>query len=167
MLALATTGHVTWRWNAIDPTTLWTNVALYLLLAHREELAYRGWAFRTLVHRHGALVAQLVTALLFAAEHVVGGVPWVQALFGAGVGSLAFGATALRSGGLAMPIAFHTAWNIADWARGGKNASGVLLSAVQPGFESAFDVINTVSYATLMLTATAFILFWRRRKKAS
>jgi membrane protease YdiL (CAAX protease family) len=165
MLVLAAAGHVTWHWNpAISAATFCANVALYVLLAHREELAYRGWAFRTLTRQRGALAAQLVIALLFAAEHVVGGVPWEQALLGAGVGSLAFGAAALRSGGLAMPIAFHAAWNIADWARGSKNATGFLLPAVQPGFERSTELISLISYVSLMATATTLILFWGPRR---
>jgi membrane protease YdiL (CAAX protease family) len=166
MLVLAASGHIAWQWNPdISSATFCTNVALYLLLAHREELAYRGWAFRTLVRQRSAMTAQLAIALLFAAEHVAGGVPWQQALLGAGVGSLAFGAAALRTGGLAMPIAFHTAWNIADWARGSKNATGFLLPSVQPGFERPTELISLASYVVLMLAATAVILLWRPRRK--
>ena len=166
MLVLAASGHVAWRWNPdISLATLCANVALYLLLAHREELAYRGWAFRTLVRQRGAPAAQLAMALLFAAEHVAGGIPWEQALLGAGVGSLAFGAAALRTGGLAMPIAFHAAWNVADWARGGKNGSGFLLPTVQPGFERSTELISLASYVALMLATTALILLWRPSRK--
>jgi membrane protease YdiL (CAAX protease family) len=54
-------------------------------------------------------------AFAFAVEHVVGGMRWLHAILGAGIGSLLLGMAALATRGLAMPISLHAAWNFGQW----------------------------------------------------
>ena len=88
-------------------------VITFLLLATREELAFRGYPLRKLAADLNPWAAQLIVAALFAIEHMIGGANWSNALFGAGMGSLVFGMAALATRGLAMPIGLHAAYNIA------------------------------------------------------
>lgn len=166
-LLIAMTGHIAWHWNAaFDPHQLVTVLTLYALLATREELAFHGWPFRLLASSWGALGAQVVVAILFAVEHTVGGVPVSQAILGAGIGSLVFGAVALRTGGVAMPIGLHLAWNLGDWARGGKDATGILTSAVDRGYEAFLNHVSLAAYVAVMLPVSLLLVMVQRGPEA-
>ena len=92
----------------------------YLALALREELAFRGYPLRRLESPFGLWGAQLIVAAAFALEHVAGGLSWMHAFLGAGVGSLLFGMAALATRDLTMPIGLHAAWNFGSWMFGEK-----------------------------------------------
>jgi membrane protease YdiL (CAAX protease family) len=134
----------------------------YIFLASREELAFHGYPLRRLRSAFGLWPAQLAVALVFAAEHAVGGVTWLHALLGAGVGSLLFGMAALATRGLAVPIGIHAAWNLGDWMRGGKGPGG-LWSPVG-GYQDHADRATTLGYVFVMLSATLFFWLWQRRE---
>ena len=86
------TGHVHWERAPENGAALAAiTLIAYLTLASREELAFHGYPLRRLEQSFGVWSAQLIVALVFAVEHMVGGWPWTRALFGAGVGSLLFG----------------------------------------------------------------------------
>jgi membrane protease YdiL (CAAX protease family) len=88
---------------------------LALLMLLPEELVFRGYAFRKAASRWGAPAALTASSLLFGAYHVVGSGYW-----GAGaaflfampaLGGLVFGAAALRTDGLALPVGLHLGGN--------------------------------------------------------
>ena len=89
-----------------------SSAVIFILFAIREELAYHGYPLRRLNERLGYWPAQLAIAVLFALEHRISGWTWVTAAGGAFFGSLLFGAAALSTDGLAVPIGMHAAWNI-------------------------------------------------------
>lgn len=159
-------GHVQWvRSGSVGFLDVFTLLIAYLLLASREELAFRGYPLRRLKSMLGLWPAQLIIALVFAAEHVIGGATWAQALYGAAVGSLLFGMAAIATGGLAVPIGLHAAWNFGDWMHGGKGPGGVWKAVVADGFTARAELVGIVAYVTVMMSATLAFWWWHRRKR--
>ncbi|MCX4474294.1 CPBP family intramembrane metalloprotease [Micromonospora sp. NBC_01655] len=129
-----------------------------LLLAAREEIAFRAYPLRALDARYGVATALAGTAAMFCVEHILGGSSWDNAVFGSIPGALVFGMAALASRGLALPLGLHTAWNCVDWATGGKGDDGLWRRVVEPGREQAGAVLGLASFGLVM--AAAFVLLW-------
>lgn len=104
-----------WAWNPRFSAgmTMWS--LLWLLSANTvEELVFRGYGFERLIKGLGHWPAQVVTALLFAAFHVVNGWPWQVALLGTTTGSLLFGLVFVRWRSVPAAAGVHAA---ANWMR--------------------------------------------------
>ena len=140
-------------------------LAAYLVLACREELAFRGYPLRLLNRLFGLWFAQIFVAALFAAEHKLGGLRGTRALIGAAVGSLLFGMAALATRGLAVPIGVHAAWNFGQWALGLRGGSSVWRPVVRDGFRASVDLAGTIIYLALFGTAT--LAFWLGGRRAT
>lgn len=138
----------------------------FLLLATREELAFRGYPFCVLAFKFRPWIAQIGVAAMFIIEHKLGGATWENAVLGAGLGSLVFGMAALATKGLALPIGIHAAWNIGDWARGGKGDGGLWHTVVEPGSAAYAEKVAMASYVSVMLCALA-ALWWLRQRSRS
>ena len=153
-------GNIRWvRSQGIGFQSVATSLVIYFLLSCREELAFHGYPLRRLNSTFGLLIAQLIVAVVFALEHVAGGSTWMQAFLGAGVGSLLFGMAAIATGGLALPIGLHAAWNFGDWMRGGKPSSGLWHPVGHA------NVAGMIGYVAVMASATlTFWWFYRRSK---
>jgi membrane protease YdiL (CAAX protease family) len=136
-----------------------------VLLACREELAFRGYPLRRLNSLFGLWVSLIIVALVFALEHVAGGSSWTQALFGAGVGSLLFGMAALATRGLAVPIGIHAAWNLGDWLHGGKGSGGLWHPIGLDANRDRADSAAIIGYVVIMLAATLAFWLWRPRAR--
>lgn len=165
MVLLVAYGHVQWV-RAPAPPSPWQALlamAGYVALAWREELAFRGYPLRVLAAAGGPWMAQIVVAGLFVLEHRLGGNSWSNAIVGAGLGALVFGAAALSSRGLALPLGLHAAWNIGDWMRGNKG-SGYWVALVEPGHAGAVERFGLTAYALVMVTALLLFEGWRRAK---
>jgi membrane protease YdiL (CAAX protease family) len=144
----------------------WPITVVYLLsyigLAAMEELAFRGYPLFHLRRAYGVWSAQIIVALAFALYHMTQGWPLLAALLGTTAGSILFGAAALRSGGLALPIGIHAAWNFGTWALGEKAAIGVWVIARRPGDDN--PLVGTVIYLGVMLGA-AWLIGWVGRSR--
>jgi CAAX protease family protein len=155
------------HWMAASPTpAMFLPVFGYLLLATREELAFRGYPLRKLAAEKGPWTAQIVVVILFVIEHRIGGSSWSNALVGSGVGGLVFGMAALASRGLALPIGLHAAWNIGDWARGTKGGGGLWQTVVEPGSATHAERIAMAAYVAVMSLAFFGLSQWYRRTRA-
>lgn len=155
---LSVVGRVRWLpVESVDPGRVALAVAGYALLASREEVAFRGYPLRRLASGFGPWAAQILVVMVFIAEHRLGGATWSNAIIGSGLGGLVFGMAALATRGLALPIGLHAAWNVGDWARGGKGVDGVWRAVVDPAHQRAMDSLSMVLYATIM--AAAFGVF--------
>ena len=139
----------------------------YLALASREELAFHGYPLRRLEQSFGIWGAQLIVALVFALEHMVGGWPWTRALFGAGVGSLLFGMAAIATRGLAVPIGLHAAWNFGQSMMGLNGEPALWRAVVDNGQEQHIEHVRTISYVAVMGSATLAFWFWHRKTNLS
>ena len=84
-LVLGVTGQVQWvREQPPRLSACAATLVVYLVLSSREELAFHGYPLRRLDNRFGLWRAQLLVALIFAAEHKLGGFSWTDALLSAG-----------------------------------------------------------------------------------
>jgi membrane protease YdiL (CAAX protease family) len=83
--------------------------------ASMEETVYRGALLRWVMRSHGSVLAMAVQAAAFGLAHGVGtdfaGSP-LPVVAATTAGGLAFGAIALRTGSLLLPIALHAALDI-------------------------------------------------------
>jgi membrane protease YdiL (CAAX protease family) len=151
--------HVRWiRSDVTDAKPIVIALVTYLLLACREELAFRGYPLRRLNRSFGAWTAQLVVALVFALEHRAGGYSWANALFGVFVGSLLFGMAALATRGLALPIGLHAAWNFGQFIIGEKESPGLWKATIPGGPSASADHVALIAYVTVFGLAT--LAFW-------
>src|SRR5580700_1469076 len=139
----------------------------FIALSCREELSFHGYPLRCLQRSFGLWSAQIIVAVVFAAEHMAGGWPWTLALFGAGVGSLAFGMAAIATRGLALPIGLHAAWNFGDWMLGGKDSPGLWKAVVEDGFKERAAFVGITSYVLVMCLATLAFWWWHRSVERS
>jgi len=139
----------------------------YLVLACREELAFRGYPLRLLNRLFGLWFAQIFVAAVFAAEHKLGGLSGMSALIGAAVGSLLFGMAALATRGLAVPIGVHAAWNFGQWALGLRGGAALWRPVVVNGLQEKVDLAGTIIYLAVFGSATLGFWLWHRRKTQS
>jgi len=98
-------------WSAA-PGVLLAGV-LVLLQCWAEEALFRGWLQPVLSDRWGVWVGLGVTTVLFGVAHSVR-TPSPVAVLNATLAGLMFGLLALRTGGLAAPIAAHFGYNWAE-----------------------------------------------------
>jgi uncharacterized protein len=163
-----TTGYVHWE-RAPENGTFMATITLiaYLALASREELAFHGYPLRRLEQSFGVWGAQLIVALVFALEHMVGGWSWTRALFGAGVGSLLFGMAAIATRGLAVPIGLHAAWNFGQSMMGLGGEPALWRAVVDNGQEQHIERVRAISYLAVMGSATLAFWFWHRKTNLS
>jgi membrane protease YdiL (CAAX protease family) len=136
-------------------------LALYILVAIREELAFRGYPLFSLNYRFGLWTAQLIILVIFSLEHVAGGMTWIEAFLGAGTGALLFGFAALRTNGIALPIGLHAAWNFGQWCLGFKKETGLLHGVAEKGFENIVERNAWIGYLLIMVIAIVVFYFYR------
>lgn len=162
----AIVGRVRWiRSESVGPGTIAMMLATYILLACREELAFRGYPLRRLNSVYGLWISQIVVSIVFALEHVAGGSSWMQAFLGAGIGSLLFGMAALATRGLAVPIGLHAAWNFGDWLHGGKGSGSLWRPIISDAYQNSADRAAMAGYIIIMIVAT--VAFWIRTPQES
>src|ERR1700733_245175 len=157
-------GHFQWvRSSESGLAATAITLLTYIALSCREELAFRGYPLRRLQPVIGLWGAQVIVALVFAAEHVAGGLSWSRALLGAGVGSLLFGMAAIATRGLAVPIGLHAAWNFGDWMMGGKDSSGLWRMVAADPYQGRLQFVRTVAYLVVIVSSTLAFWIWHRR----
>jgi len=136
-------------------------LTLYILVAIREELAFRGYPLFSLNHRFGLWTAQIIILIIFSLEHVAGGMTWFQAFLGAGTGALLFGFAAIKTKGIALPVGLHAAWNFGQWCLGFKKQTGLLQGIAKKGFENVVERNAWISYLIIMAIAIVVFYFYK------
>lgn len=137
---------------------------LYLLVACREEISFRGYPLQSLNDSIGPFWAQVIIAIIFSLEHVAGGMTWLNALIGSGTGAILFGVAALRTKGLALSTGLHLAWNFGQWLVGFKGTPGVWRAVVEKSQESGVEMIGSISYLAVM--GSTILAIWYFYPKA-
>jgi membrane protease YdiL (CAAX protease family) len=166
-LLVGVAGHTHWVRTARPTGYLASLVVIgYLFLSVREELAFHGYPLRRLQVLVGVWGAQATIAAVFALEHMAGGWPLAQALWGAGVGSLLFGMASIATRGLAVPIGIHAAWNVGDWLRGNRPEPGMWRPEIEKGFEGTAAWTGIWTYVAIMALATFCFWCWHRAREA-
>jgi hypothetical protein len=126
-----------------------------------------GYPLRSLNYVIGPWSAQLIIALIFVTEHVVGGMTWPEAILGPGLGALLFGLAALKTKGLALPIGLHSAWNFVQWLLGFKNGTGWYKVVVEKGNEAKVELVGGISYLLVMGMAIIAFYYWKKGPESS
>jgi hypothetical protein len=162
-------GHTHW---ARDPksgsmASVLLPLTAYVLLALREELAFRAYPLRSLERASGMWVALIVTSIIFTLEHTAGGWTWSRSLLGPPAGALMFGMAALATRGIAVPLGIHVAFNFGQWAMGQKENAGLWRPIINAGFNRQAETLGYVGYL-LGALATAFAFWlWQRGRRSS
>jgi membrane protease YdiL (CAAX protease family) len=162
----ATVGPLTF--TAVSPPPAGTVVLLVcslIALSAMEELGFRGYALRTLTSAIGTWQAQVAVAIAFGLSHIAFGWTWQSVLFGVVPSALLFGAVAIASGGLAMPIGLHAAVNFAQWAVGEKETSGYGTLVMDPAHVARAQTVAPLVGACVPLLFTAAIWLWHARRR--
>ena len=89
-------------------------IGALLPLALMEEIAFRSYPFTQLQRRYGLWFAQVVTAIAFAAYHILMGWPPLIAVLGPGIWAFVFGIAAARTGGISVSTGLHFGVNVAQ-----------------------------------------------------
>ena len=138
-------------------------LTLYILVAVREELAFRGYPLFSLNYSFGLLTSQVIIVVLFSTEHIAGGMAWIQAFLGPGTGALLFGFAALRTNGIAVPVGLHAAWNFGQWCLGFKKDPGIFVGMADKGYENTVERNGWIAYLLIMASAIAAFYFYRQK----
>lgn len=158
-------GHYSITITSVPLSTVVFYLTLYILVAIREELAFRGYPLFSLNHTFGLWPAQFIIFIIFSIEHVAGGMTWPQAFIGPGTGALLFGLAALRTKGIAVPIGIHTAWNFGQWCLGFKKEPGIFHSIIDKGFEGIVERNGWASYLVIMAFAILCFYYYKPKNK--
>lgn len=163
VLLVSLTGHLTLVLSPeISLSMISINLLLYIMVALREEIAFRGYPLRSMNYVVGPWKAQLFVAIIFILEHVIGGMTWPQAILGSGTGALLFGLAALKTKGIALPIGLHLAWNFGQWFFGFKNETGFYNAVVEKGYEVEVEQIGMLCYLLIMGLGMLSFYYWRK-----
>ncbi len=164
-------------WGAAVETGLLLLAAgtvLMMLQVAAEEVLLRGWLQPVLAEHWHGWVAVAVSAALFAGLHLLGGVRTPLSLLNLMLGGILFGLLALRTGGLAAPLAAHYLWNWSEMflfgldPNPGVGAFGALLNldlagpALWGGNEEGLNSSLALTFAVGALIAGTAL--WRRRQ---
>jgi hypothetical protein len=140
--------------------------ALVLFQCWAEEALFRGWLQPVLCDRWGVWTGLAITTLLFGLAHSVR-TPSPIAILNAALAGLLFGLLALRTGGLAAPIAAHFGYNWAEQSifgltpNPGVDAMGSVFNfdlAGVPIFSGGPDELNGSISVTLTLGISVLLL---------
>ena len=113
------------------PALVGLSIALTLFQTGAEEMLFRGWLQPALITRIGVTGGVLGGALIFAAFHIITGIPSWMSLVNLFLGGLWFGLLALRSGGILAPLAAHFAYNAIEDCGLGLMPNGTVENGVQ------------------------------------
>lgn len=158
-------GHYKMYLNiSISIYSIFIYFTLYILVALREELAFRGYPLFSLNYSYGLWTSQITIFIIFSLEHIAGGMTWGQAFLGAGTGALLFEFAALKTNGIALPIGLHAAWNFGQWCLGFKQETGLFYGIADKGFENIVDRNAWISYLLIMFIAIVAFYFYHPNK---
>ncbi|ADY50684.1 Abortive infection protein [Pseudopedobacter saltans DSM 12145] len=149
---------------AFSFTSLCFHFLLFLLVAVREELAFRSYFIRTLHYRYSFLFALIIVTLVFILEHIVSGLSIKMSIIGSGFGGILFGVAALRSRSISLPIGLHAAWNFGQWFTGFKDQStGFLNPAALSENNLYVENMSLVLFSLIMILGTLLIIYLTRK----
>ena len=160
-------GHIHWTWVGPSSPMSWLllGVTAYFMLALREEIAFRAYPLRRLEDDLGLWPSVLIVGLVFALEHLAGGLSWSLSLSGPFAGAILFGMAALATRGIAVPLGIHFAFNLGQWVMGQKEITGFWHASIDPTFQKQVEVLGYTGY--FLGTLAAACCFWLRYRRRS
>ncbi|MGN6111577.1 MAG: lysostaphin resistance A-like protein [Luteimonas sp.] len=176
---LHASGAVTWTPGDAGLTALRDGAVDCLAVAIAEELLFRGFPFQRLVAGIGRWPAQIAMGAYFVLVHAAGldaaGELRSIAIANIFLASLLFGAAALRTRSLAVPVSLHFALNfvqgpVLGFGVSGHAAGGLLVpqSAGAPSWwtGAAFGLEASVPGTLAILAALIAVLAWPERARS-
>ena len=159
-------GHIHWTYVGPSLPTSWLllGVTTYFLLALREEIAFRAYPLRRLEDDLGLWPSLLIVGLIFALEHMAGGMSWSRALLGPFAGGILFGMAALATRGIAVPLGIHFAFNLGQWVMGQKEITGFWQPSIDPIFQKQAETLGFTGYLLGTFAAACCFWMWYRRR---
>ncbi|MES2277103.1 MAG: CPBP family glutamic-type intramembrane protease [Bacteroidota bacterium] len=165
MLVLAS-GHVTLTLSPqISLLIFAANLLLFLMIAFREEVAFRGFPLRALERSAGKWLALILITILFIIEHRISGWTWPRALIGSGLGGLLYGLATLKTRGIALSAGLHSAWNFGQWLLGFKDDTGLYQVYIEKGYEARAGQAGWLGYLLAVGLAILFFIIIELRSK--
>jgi len=167
-LIVLMSGHLKLILNPrITVTEVGLSCLLYLLVACREELAFRSYFLKSIAYSFNVTTALLIMTVIFIFEHVIAGMSWKMAAIGSGFGGILFGISAIKSNGLALPFGLHSAWNFGQWSMGFKNKVGIWEAVVEKGYEVETETIGLIGFSIAMSLGILFVyLLYKTKNEA-
>jgi serine/threonine protein phosphatase PrpC/membrane protease YdiL (CAAX protease family) len=149
--------------------------AAILIQVCAEELMFRGWLLPAIERAWGKWIALILSAGLFSAVHMVGGVDHWFSYVNLFLGGIALGLVFLKTKGLAAPIALHFGYNWSEnnlfgMMPGGGHSVGQSLMDIDitggPLLGGGIDGVNTATAITagFVLIILAVLLSMRNPK---
>lgn len=162
---LYASGHAHWVYSGVASPMKWLSLGFtaYLLLALREEIAFRAYPLRRLERDLGMWASLAILGLVFMLEHLAGGLSWAHSLLGPLAGAMLFGMAALATRGIAVPLGIHFAFNLGQWVMGQKETAGLWRASVDPAFQKQAEFLGYTGYLLGTLAATFY--FWLHYRK--
>jgi len=142
-----------------------SSLALYFVVALREELVFRSYALRNLSNSTNPIFALIFITIIFILEHVISGMSWKMSIIGSGLGGILFGLAALKTKGLALPLGIHFSWNFTQWMLGFKNNTGIWKEVVKKGHEAHAENIALIGFVIAMFIGISAILIIYKKQK--
>jgi hypothetical protein len=105
----------------------------------------------------------MILGLIFALEHIAGGLSWSRSLLGPLAGAVLFGMAALATRGIAVPLGIHFAFNLGQWVMGQKESAGLWQASVNPAFQKQAEATGYTGY--LLGTLAVTFCFWLHYRK--
>lgn len=135
----------------------------FLSTSCMEEIGFRGYPLRRLAARMGPLPAVGITSVVFGLSHFLYG--WDAQTIAIGVipCGMLWGMSAIATGGVAVPIGLHAAWNFTSWSAGGRAETGPLSMVADDAALERMQAVGTVSYLATFGVLTAAFWFVHRR----
>lgn len=133
-----------------------------LLVAGREELAFRSFALFSLNKSYGSLVAIAIVTVLFMFERMLSGVTSLAACIGTALSGVLLGMLAIRTKGIAFPMGLHAAWNFGQWALGLEDEPGLFAATIDSEKEEWVNMVEWVSFSIAMVFGIAATAVYSR-----
>ncbi len=155
---------VRFTFQGSDLRTVLTALGVYLFLSAFEEVGFRGYPMRRLLHVFDTWPALLIVAPVFVLYHISLGWGLLPALLGTGVGSLLFGMASIAARkGLAFPIGVHAGWNLATWSLNSQGGPGLWRMTFPANLAQRVQTVGFVAYVVFMAMGIALLSYWNRR----
>ncbi len=148
-----------------NETAILSPLMACLLVAGREELAFRSFALFSLNESYGSLVAVAIVTVLFMLERMLSGVTSFTACIGTGLSGVLLGMLAIHTKGIAFPMGLHAAWNFGQWALGLKDEPGLFVATIDSGKEEWVNMVEWVSFSIAMVFGIAATAIYNRNMR--
>jgi membrane protease YdiL (CAAX protease family) len=125
-----------------------------------EELAYRSYAFLTLLETYGPAVAVVGTSVVFALLHLQAGVPLLSVVAGVLTTAFVFGVLFLRWRSVPLVLGFHLATNVMQELIGLRLSGASILEPVYPASVNVAQAHTALMLTGALNTLAALGLAW-------